>query len=220
MGSLSNHFNDHHIRAYHNQSKKTNHQANFGKTKVRPVSKLSTIPGKYEGQIKVITTSKLEYCQTGANGNQRAGRSHFMITGRTKCNLDNKEAFSFEHLDGPVVQKEDGIFENVNGDKYAFIPNDSENEEMSYAGSGSDNEMSVEPIKKSSRKVVEELQNIIKIKNLQIENLQLKNILYEVFILITEALSILKRLEKRLVPSSESIFCSTERMLQNFQKKK
>ena len=66
MRSLSHRFNEHHIRANHNQSKKINHIANFGKTKVRPVSKLSTVPGNLEDQIKVITTSKLEHRQTGA----------------------------------------------------------------------------------------------------------------------------------------------------------
>lgn len=66
MGSISHRFNEHHIRANHNQSKKINHIANFGKTKVRPVSKLCTVLGNLEDQIKVITTSKLEYRQTGA----------------------------------------------------------------------------------------------------------------------------------------------------------
>ena len=49
-----------------------------------------------------------------------------------------------------MVQKEDGTFENTDGESYAFFPsNDSENEEMSYTGSGSDNGMLVEPKKKS-----------------------------------------------------------------------
>ena len=64
MENLSHNFNEHHIRANHNPSKKTNHQGNLGKAKVRPVSKLCTVPGKFENQIKVITTSKLGYHQT------------------------------------------------------------------------------------------------------------------------------------------------------------
>ena len=68
----------------------------------------------------------------------------------TDSTVDNKKTFVFEHLDGPVVQKEDGTFENTDGESYAFFPsNDSENEEMSYTGSGSDNGMLVEPKKKS-----------------------------------------------------------------------
>ena len=86
MENLSHNFNEHHIRANHNQSKKTNHQGNFSKIKVRPVSKLCTVSGKFEDQIKVITTSKLDYHQTGAKDNQKDGRSHFMITGRIKHN--------------------------------------------------------------------------------------------------------------------------------------
>ena len=74
-----------------------------------------------------------------------------MITGRMKQNPDNTKAFIFEHLDGPVVLKENGTFENLNGD--IFIYDDSENEEMSYTGSGSDNGMSVEPKKKLLRQV-------------------------------------------------------------------
>ena len=67
----------------------------------------------------------------------------------TDSTLDNTKAFVYEHLDGPVVQKEDGTFENTEGE-YAFFPSsDSENEEMSYTGSGSDNGMLVEPKKKS-----------------------------------------------------------------------
>ena len=64
----SHHFNEHHIRANHDQSKRTNHQGNFSKAKVRPVSMLCTVPvpGKFEDQIKVITTSNLEHRQTGA----------------------------------------------------------------------------------------------------------------------------------------------------------
>ena len=76
-----------------------------------------------------------------------------MITGRTKRNSDNTKEFIFEHLDGPVIQKENGTFENLNGDVFAFISDDSENEEMSYTGSGSDNGMSVEPKKKPLRQV-------------------------------------------------------------------
>jgi hypothetical protein len=68
----------------------------------------------------------------------------------TDSTLDNKKTFVFEHLDGPVVQKEDGTFENTEGELFAIFPsNDSENEEMSYTGSGSDNGMLVEPKKKS-----------------------------------------------------------------------
>ena len=68
----------------------------------------------------------------------------------TDSTLDNTKTFVFEHLDGPVVQKEDGTFENTDGESYAFFPsNDSENEEMSYSGSGSDNGMLIEPKKKS-----------------------------------------------------------------------
>ena len=48
MENLSHNFNEHHIRANHNLSKKTNHQGNFSRTKVRPVSKLCTVPGKFE----------------------------------------------------------------------------------------------------------------------------------------------------------------------------
>ena len=77
-----------------------------------------------------------------------------MITGRMKRNSDNtKPTFSFEHLDGPVVQKENGTFENLNGDIFSYISDDSENEEMSYTGSGSDNGMSIEPKKKSLKQV-------------------------------------------------------------------
>ena len=72
-----------------------------------------------------------------------------MITGRMKRNWNNtKPKFKFEHLDGPVDKKENGTFENENGERFMFIPNDSENEEMSYTGSGSDNGMIVEPKKK------------------------------------------------------------------------
>ena len=63
----SHHFNEHHIRANHDQSKRTNHQGNFSLAKVRPVAKLCTVPvpGEFEDQIKVITTSNLEHRQTG-----------------------------------------------------------------------------------------------------------------------------------------------------------
>ena len=50
-------------------------------------------------------------------------------------------------------KKENGTFENENGERFTFISNDSENEEMSYTGSGSDNGMSVEPKKKPLRQV-------------------------------------------------------------------
>ena len=129
-------------------------------------------------QVKAITISKLFYRQTGTktlrwpplnnfgsnsgsppDAAYRQGTRHFLITGK-EIIIEGKKMFSPEHVDGPVIEKRNETFEDRDGNVYDFIHGEStsssEMEIMEYYGTASDNNLPLEPPKRSARMALKE----------------------------------------------------------------
>ena len=129
-------------------------------------------------QVKAITISQLSYQQTGTktlrwpplknfdpnsgsppNAAYQKGTCHFLFTGK-EIIFEGRKMFSPEHVDGPVIEKSNETFEDRDGNVYDFIRGEStsssEMEVMEYYGTASDNNLPLEPPKRSVRMALKE----------------------------------------------------------------
>ena len=129
-------------------------------------------------QVKAITISRLSYQQTGTktlrwpplnnfdpnsgsppNTAYQKGTCHFLFTGK-EIIFEGRKMFSPEHVDGHVIEKSNETFEDRDGNVYDFIRGEStsssEMEVMEYYGTASDNNLSLEPPKRSVRMALKE----------------------------------------------------------------
>ena len=114
--ALRAHFNSHHIEGKHSPSKKVNHVfPNFkAEAKLKSVTLYQRIPGAEPGQTKVI--AKVDHEGTGLENSGEKGHGPVMFTG-----LKNGEKFVSQHCDGPIKERDDGRFEDNEGNIYQII---------------------------------------------------------------------------------------------------
>ena len=114
--ALRAHFNSHHIEGNHSPNKKVNHVfPNFkAKAKFKTATLYQRIPGGEPGQSKVI--AKVDYEGTGLENSGEKGHGPVMFTG-----LKNGEKFVSQHCDGLLKERDDGRFEDGEGNIYQII---------------------------------------------------------------------------------------------------
>ena len=79
---LKEHFDKHHLNGTHGFNRKHNHVADFKNAKFKSATKIERVPGKYPGQIKIITKYPSKYLDIGWECYGEEGEAYFLLTGQ------------------------------------------------------------------------------------------------------------------------------------------